>query len=265
MTSITKIVGVAALAACSAWAQESDGARVMVVTRDINAGKIRAEGMTRVFGMAKFGVVGPAVKGAPYTADGITETTQTLGDGTHINRQETYTIYRDGEGRIRRESGDQVWITDPVANTTFILNTKEQSARKLGLSNTVVYDKAPPGTPAAMAVKMKAEAQAKALNGPLAKPAPEKHEDLGRQVMEGVQVEGSRTSETIPLGQMGNDRPLQMSHERWESPDLHVTILSKHTDPLSGDRVERLTNVRRGEPDPALFQIPAGYSVESDQ
>jgi hypothetical protein len=57
-----------------------------------------------------------------------------------------------------------------------------------------------------------------------------------------------------------------MVNERWESSELHVTVLSKRTDPMMGDRVERLTNVRRGEPDPALFQAPAGFATfESDQ
>jgi len=56
-----------------------------------------------------------------------------------------------------------------------------------------------------------------------------------------------------------------MVHERWESAELHVTILTKHTDPIMGDHTERLTNVRRGEPDPAHFQVPAGYTIESEK
>ena len=91
----------------------------------------------------------------------------------------------------------------------------------------------------------------------------EKAESLGKQEMEGVEVDGTRTTTEIPAGQIGNDRPLQIVHERWESADLHVTILEKHSDPMMGNTVERLTAVRRGEPDPALFEVPAGYQVES--
>src|ERR1700733_7589003 len=53
------------------------------------------------------------VKGAPYRADQITESTQTLGDGTRIHNEHQVTIYRDSQGRVRRETPDQVSIWDP--------------------------------------------------------------------------------------------------------------------------------------------------------
>jgi hypothetical protein len=43
------------------------------------------------------------VKGAPYSAESVTETIQTLGDGNRIVNRFTSTVYRDGEGRTRRE------------------------------------------------------------------------------------------------------------------------------------------------------------------
>ena len=45
-----------------------------------------------------------AVKGAPYLAEVITETTQTLSDGNTISRKKMGHIYRDGEGRTRQET-----------------------------------------------------------------------------------------------------------------------------------------------------------------
>jgi hypothetical protein len=245
-------MGIAALACGAAFAQNNG---------DVSA-KLRAESMAGGIVAARFGLMGPTVKGAPYTANGVTETNQTLGDGTHISRQETYTIHRDGEGRVRRESGDQVWISDPVAKVSYVLDTNAQTARKLTLSRTVIYNKMQLDE---QTQKLKAEARAAAgfsssamAGGFSAKAEPEKSEALGKQTMEGVEVDGTRTTTVIPQGQIGNDRPIQMVHERWESAELHVTILMKHTDPMMGDRVERLTNVRRGEPDPALFQVPAG-------
>ncbi|MGA2578851.1 MAG: hypothetical protein ABSH24_22805 [Bryobacteraceae bacterium] len=276
MNRIGSMIGVAAIACGAAFAQSDSGNVVLSIKGDLD--KVQAESMASRIVTAKFGVMGPAVKGAPYAADGVTETTQTLGDGTHINRQETYSIYRDGEGRVRRESGDQVWISDPVANVTYVLNTKQQTARKLGLSSTVVYDRTPPtsqqtqAASGAQTAKLKAEARAAGtawlstgamMGGVMADGA--KSEALGKQEMEGVEVNGTRTTTAIPQGQIGNDRPLQIVHERWESAELHVTILSKHSDPMMGERVERLTNVRRGEPEPALFQVPAGYQMESDE
>src|SRR5258708_18432789 len=46
---------------------------------------------------------GKVVKGAPYSADAVTETTQTLSDGNHITRKTTSAMYRDSERRTRRE------------------------------------------------------------------------------------------------------------------------------------------------------------------
>jgi hypothetical protein len=258
---------VAAMACGMAFAQKDN---FLFITND-DLAKPSGEGPAGAITVARFGLIGPTVKGAPYAADGVTESSQTLGDGTHINRRETYTIYRDGEGRVRRESGDQVWISDPVAKVSYFLDTKQQTARKLGLSHTV---STPPGAPA-MKLTLGPQETGSVFFGSLGSPVadgimvkdsePAKPEALGKQEMEGVEVDGTRTTTAIPQGQIGNDRPLQMVHERWESAELHVTILTKHTDPIMGDHTERLTNVRRGEPDPALFQVPAGYSIESEK
>jgi hypothetical protein len=264
------VIGIAAIACNMASAQKEDTKVFFFANGDTN--KMHAEFMPDGIVSARFGMMGPTVKGAPYAADGVTETTQTLGDGTHISRQDTYTIYRDGEGRVRRESGDEAWISDPVAKVSYVLNNKQQTARKLSLSRTVVFDKAQQD--GAQNAKLKAEARAAGpavvldnvpIIGFAIPKADGKSEALGKQSMEGVEVDGTRMTTIIPQGQIGNDRPLQTVHERWESADLHVTILAKHSDPMVGDRVERLTNVRRGEPDPALFQVPASYTIESEK
>lgn len=283
MHRLNGMIGMAAMIAGMASAQSDAGKDKVFFFGGGDRGKIVADGFAVT--TARFGMMSPTVKGAPYAADGVTETTQTLGDGTHISRQETYSIYRDGEGRVRRETGDEVWISDPVANVSYVLHTKEQTARKMNLTHSVTFgNMSPDGSHAA---KLKAEARASlslvvddgvaagGTGGAAIAGTPvraialsrdeAKSESLGKQEMEGVEVDGTRSTTVIPQGQIGNDRPIQTVHERWESSELHVTILSKHTDPMMGDRTERLTNVRRGEPDPALFQVPAGFKIESDQ
>src|ERR1700730_11213438 len=42
------------------------------------------------------------VKGAPYSAQAVTEMTQILSDGNRIVNTSTAAVYRDGEGRTRR-------------------------------------------------------------------------------------------------------------------------------------------------------------------
>ena len=281
MNRLNSMIGIAAMVAGVAFAQKDDGKDKVFFFAGGDKTKVAAESFAIT--TARFGMMGPAVKGAPYAADGVTETTQTLGDGTHINRQETYSIYRDGEGRVRRETGDEVWISDPVANVSYLLHTKEQTAHKMSLlSHTVTFDKM--AQDGGQTAKLKVEARAAgpvivedgaiaggmeggAILGPavrdfaISSKTDAKSESLGKQSMEGVEVDGTRTTTVIPQGQIGNDRPIQTVHERWESSELHVTLLSKHTDPMMGDRTERLTNVRRGEPDPALFQVPAGFKI----
>jgi hypothetical protein len=263
-------IGIAAITCGAALAQKPD-TEGPILSEDgpvhVAAGPL-AVVIRDAVGVAQFGLIGPVVKGAPYSAEAVTEITQTLGDGTHINRQESHTIYRDGEGRVRRESGEQVWISDPVANVSYVLDTRQQTARKMPLSHSIAFSKVQTaqvqggGSPAGSNTRISAATGMTTMT--IRKgDQPEKAESLGKQEMEGVEVDGTRTTTEIPVGQIGNDRPLQIVHERWESADLHVTILEKHSDPMMGNTVERLTAVRRGEPDPALFEVPAGYQVES--
>jgi hypothetical protein len=91
---------------------------------------------------------GPAdrvVKGAPYTADAITDTVQTLANGNRIVRKVTTHLARDGEGRTRREqtldalgpwaTGGEglqlITINDPVAGTAYRLDPKTNTAYKM--------------------------------------------------------------------------------------------------------------------------------------
>ena len=86
-------------------------------------------------------------------------------------------------------------------------------------------------------------------------------EDLGTQVMEGVQVTGTRSTQTIPVGKIGNDRPIAITTEVWTSPDLRTTVLSKRSDPRLGDQTFKLTNIQRSEPDPSLFTVPSDFKI----
>jgi hypothetical protein len=86
-------------------------------------------------------------------------------------------------------------------------------------------------------------------------------ESLGKQMIEGVNAEGTRNVSTIEAGAIGNDRPIQVSSESWYSDELQMMVMSKHSDPRTGDESFRLTNIRRGEPGAYLFQAPAGYQI----
>ncbi|HET9978146.1 MAG TPA: hypothetical protein VFQ20_11955 [Burkholderiaceae bacterium] len=83
---------------------------------------------------------------------------------------------------------------------------------------------------------------------------------LGTKDLEGLRVHGERTTWTIEAGKVGNERPIQIVREVWTSPELMLTVAVRDFDPRRGETNYRLTNLKRGEPDPALMQVPADYT-----
>ena len=348
------------------------------------------------------------VRGAPFSAEAVSETSQTLSDGNRISRRSTSAIYRDSEGRTRRdesavagpfaapagEAHKAVFINDPVSGTNYVLNPRDNTATKLAqhfiferrgpndaqgtTSFTFQMRSGEPGQgqrqpdtskplgsgslngragrgpqPVYPAIARAAGAQgrvmvevtlneegkvetARALDGhpllrqaavdaarqwefaptklsnqpvkvsgrisfnftmtqgyegaaagappppgmqaePPAPPAPtvqfartpghlprfdSTKESLGRQSIEGVEAEGTRTTVTIPAGAIGNERAIQITSERWYSPELQLVVMTRHSDPRFGETTYRLTNISRAEPDRTLFEVPAGYTVK---
>jgi hypothetical protein len=91
-------------------------------------------------------------------------------------------------------------------------------------------------------------------------PAP-KTETWEAQTIVGVLAEGTRTTLTIPAGEFDNEQPLEITHEQWYSTELQTVVLMRHNDPRFGETTYKLTNVTRGEPDRALFELPDGYKI----
>jgi hypothetical protein len=231
----------------------------------------------------KSAVMGPTVKGAPYSATETVENTQTLSDGTHIDQTVQTMVYRDSQGRMRRETPDSITIWDPVANTSYVLNPKNQTARQMPLgmetagARVVVaggggglrfeYHATALGEAAPV---LRAEAGGIAMPPPA--PLPElmnlkevkldsKTESLGHQTIQGVDAEGTRITSTIEAGAIGNDRPIQIVTERWYSSDLQTNVKTTHSDPRNGQETLQLMGISRTEPAAYLFQVPAGYQL----
>jgi len=92
-----------------------------------------------------------------------------------------------------------------------------------------------------------------------------KLESLGTQTIEGVTAEGTRSTLTIPAGEIGNTLPIEIVEETWYSPDLQITLMTKVRDPRTGESTYRLTNLSRSEPDHSLFEVPADYTVRDNK
>jgi hypothetical protein len=257
-----------------------------------------------------------AIKGAPYSAETIIEGIQALADGNRINKKTTGRVFRDGEGRTRREEDRpngtvNISIVDPIAGFSYSLDAasrvawrtpapaggiffskleearvqerlrtdleersvlrskisgdeeaRQVEARKAGSSDE--QSKA-----AADEDKMKAAAAGGRGGGggrgrgmiartPMALPAI----TLERKTLEGIPVEGRKTTTTIPAGQVGNEQPLIITSEEWRSPDLNLLVMTRHADPRTGESTYRLTNIIRAEPDRSLFMVPPDYTVK---
>src|SRR5580658_11154054 len=77
------------------------------------------------------GVMGGVVKNAPYSGEEVTTHDNTLGDATKIHSETHTKVYRDSEGRTRRETDDMINIYDPVAGVTYVLNPKTMTGRQM--------------------------------------------------------------------------------------------------------------------------------------
>jgi hypothetical protein len=211
------------------------------------------------FGFVGFegGMRGEVVKASPFSAQTSVETTQTLTDGNVITRKVAGSVYRDSQGRTRHEetlpavgpfaaSGNPphaAFISDPVAGVHYVLEEDRKVARKF--------------TPLDKADVTRDHPHNKPADG-----AEETTESLGTQTINGVAAQGTRVTRTIPAGAIGNEKPIQIVTEKWVSPELHTTVMVKHSDPRNGTMVFQLQNISRAEPAASLFQVPSDYTVK---
>jgi hypothetical protein len=264
---------------------------------------VRSQGdadKTFVFVSTEMAIDGKVVKGAPYSAEAVTETTQMLADGNRIVRKNSSQIYRDGEGRTRREqsigmigpyvaSGDPaqtVFIHDPVSGASYILDPKARTARKVLTRFSFEREMKRETEVKAQAMAAQSQGEGKGegklreksrgytfhapgagVGGPDVmyfghEGHEPKVEELGTDVVEGVKAEGRRITVTIPAGEVGNERDINIVTERWYSPELQTVVRTSHTDPRFGTTVYRLSNINRTEPASTLFQVPGDYALK---
>jgi hypothetical protein len=210
--------------------------------------------------------------GRPYSAEEITQQTQVLPDGTRIVRSSFSSFfYRDSAGRTRTEqripplpTGKQSEtpivpeIFDPVAGCIYYLDIADRVVHRVELPKPIKTLTPPQGLVFPMSAPVM---MSNAPGQRPSTPAETSSESLGTQIIDGIQVQGRRTTTTYAIGTMGNDRPISATTEIWTSLDLNAVISSKISDPRQGDRIQTLANISRAEPDAALFQVPPGYKV----
>ncbi len=232
------------------------------------------------------------VKGSPYSAEAISESVQVLQDGNKITKSTTVKMFRDSEGRFRREGSESVagnfgyrtwrlnhlygsrntiYIYDPVESVRYVLNTSTKKARRYNYRPITKDIKGTLVQNSEGVIKLKEElAKAKevkesyaiVLGSVTTLPKREKKtESLGTKFFEGVEAKGTKTTVTIPANAIGNERPIETVYEKWFSKELNMIVYSRNYDPRYGEQIYRLVNIDRSEPDSSLFMVPSEYEI----
>jgi hypothetical protein len=186
---------------------------------------------------------------------------QHLADGTPLKSEIKGHVYRSAAGIIRYDgvmpaTPDRpdpvtlVYIIDRAKHTAVLLNTKLKTAsvEHIPADATVLIKYLP--------------LQQSRTQNPFIKPGNSVTTDLGKRTQGMMTLVGKRFTGTIAAGRLGNDQPLSLTTDVWIDPQLKLKVDEVEQNPLSGERTFELSNIRGDEPDPALFEIPEGYTVK---
>jgi hypothetical protein len=206
------------------------------------------------------------VTGAPYSTIEKPMYSQEQPDGTYQDRTLTVThMYRDSYGRTRAERSVtsyhfgtsethllSIFITDPLTDSLYRLDPENRTATRRSWKAFI----------------QEASADAASTSGCFARtPEPQLPvitDSLGSRTLEGLVVEGTRQTMTVPADTVGNTRQIDIMIETWISPELHVAVLRTRNDSITGRDTTRLTQIDRSEPAAELFQVPSDYDVENE-
>lgn len=216
------------------------------------------------FGAIGFGLgfeTHKVVTGAPYSATVTEQFTQTLANGTTISRTTTGQVARDSSGRTYMQqtitggpfassaggSTTVIFITDPVAGYSYVLNPAKNTAirRPFHVPSSNSNATPPPRPPRQNNANVTVT-------------------DLGTQTdsASGLEIQGKQVTRTIPAGAIGNSQPLTSTIVTWYSPALQIVIRSTRDDPRFGKETYTLTNISLNEPNASLFTVPSNYKIE---
>jgi hypothetical protein len=207
-------------------------------------------------------IVIPPKANAPFSLLLQTEWVKTLSDGGTITMVNQRRIARDSKGRIYQERWflvpkngkdesemNLLQIADPNSHIRYNCFMLEQPHQCILKTYAPSVDSV---------FKFESSSSGAALPTEVGSRL---HDDLGKQLLEGVETVGTRDSTIFNPGVFGNDRKMTIEREFWYSPQLGINLLSKRSDPRFGTQTFTATSLILSEPDPHLFDVPAGFAV----
>lgn len=236
------------------------------------------------------------IKNAPVSARITVRSVQELVDGNRIVHNNVIVLYRDKEGRVRREhevdaAGNQaISLSDPQLNRVIMLHPNDKTAVKLPVISNFTNISQPfidvsnlqsdPGVPCDelnFSVPLHEHAQMDAQASVFVEPtgvhafpgpsimafSPGKTtvESLGQDTLDGVRVEGKVRVTTHEADSIGNEKEIIVTKNTWYAPELHMMLRSEEMDPRFGRIIYKAEILSIDEPDPSLFEVPKDYQV----
>lgn len=190
------------------------------------------------------GVFVTPIAGVPFSAVEIIESKQIATDGSVTTRRAQNLIARDSRGRIRNET--HAWIPEGWQGPTPLL-----SAHIFDPQTRISYLLNP----------MTMVARKQLVTRPRGQDIPRDAEDLGVQILNGMQTKGTRVTRTVGDNFSGTGKEVKIVDEFWYSEELHMNLLERHTDVRGGQQTVAILSIQFGEPPASLFEVPQGYKI----
>ncbi|HEY7188569.1 MAG TPA: hypothetical protein VH436_18555 [Vicinamibacterales bacterium] len=180
----------------------------------------------------------------------------------------TARYYRDSTGRVRVEQatptdrglGLRVTVfPDPADNVGYLLDPSRPTPRRVGrsLENVAVGGGEnftfAIGSDDFVDIPRSVQPYDQKGGPPVADTVSD--DALGSRQISGVVTTGRRVTKVVWVGVLGNDEPIRIVDERWESPELKLLIYSRYSNSRTGDIQYSLTNIQQVEPAEGLFDV----------
>jgi hypothetical protein len=198
--------------------------------------------------------------GMPFTASDTIAWTRSIDGGGTITTYVEANVARDSQGRLYRERHhfapqdvnprttiQESIVSDPVAHT--------RTTCTFAIHRCVITTYHAPVAPPTVLPAGSFDKGQRFLT----------RENLGNQTMDGLTLIGTRETTTTAPGVVGNDQALTSTREFWYSEDLKTNLAVTRKSPTEGTAVIRLKILSRAEPDPAIFAVPPGFTVQDNR
>lgn len=166
------------------------------------------------------------------------------------------------QGCWATDSGNMKWNYGPSVPRTTAAQINSAAAPAVKGSAPVRSESEDVGTEVVTTAQIGSSASPAAIRQARVRPDVE---DLGTETIQDLETHGTRSTTTIPAGQIGNDKALVTVHEEWIAPNIGVVVRRINDSPQNGKTTMELVSIDLTEPPLTTFQPPDGYEVTSNE